>query len=48
MSSSSDVLASSWLFLTLDRIEGERMQGMLAKLHDYPRDIVEMATQPSD
>lgn len=48
MSSSSDVLASSRVFLTLDPIEGERMQEMLAKLHDYPRDIVEMARKLSD
>lgn len=34
--------------LTLDPVDGERMQAMLAKLHDYPRDIVEMAAKLSD
>lgn len=34
--------------LTLDPVDGERMQAMLAKLHDYPREIVEMASKLSD
>jgi tripartite-type tricarboxylate transporter receptor subunit TctC len=31
--------------LTLDPVDGERMQGMIKKLHDYPTEIVALATE---
>jgi tripartite-type tricarboxylate transporter receptor subunit TctC len=34
--------------LTLDPVDGERMQGMVKKMHDYPTDIVALATEMTD